>query len=231
MMDGYVGFHAALRCSYNHFVKDIGKRCKQLVRNHLDSFTSPYSVVSYDGDFQRVFSSGASSLQRSNIASPGSIFLELSEAGTACHDEIMKDQENVAPENAEQQTTPSKATEAREALKECQMTIPETPSPDQPNEVVCIGIKKEKGCFEGGARKRQARLIGNKNPNHLAVPVGSQLYECANNGSKASGSAYAETCSLAARQFARLREVLVERSVASTLTNGFLTPWCVFLPN
>ncbi|KAL9679073.1 hypothetical protein QQ045_016927 [Rhodiola kirilowii] len=83
---------------------------------------------------------GASSFQRSNLASAGSLFLELSDTGAACHDEIMEEQENIAPQNAEQQTTP--------------------------------------------------------------------------------GSAYSEICSLAAR----IREVLVERNVTSTLKNGFLTP-------
>ncbi|CAM8880074.1 unnamed protein product [Rhodiola kirilowii] len=224
-MDGYVGFHAALRCSYNHFVKDIGKRCKLLVRHHLDSFTSPYSLVCYDDDFDRVFNCGASLLQRSNLASSGSLCLELSDAGTAFKDEIMKDQENIAPENAEQQTTPSKAIEAREALKECQMTIPETPSPEQPSDGVCIGGKKEqRNCYEGGARKRQARLAGHKNSDHVAVPGSGILFQKVNNGTKSSGSAYAEICTLAARHFARIREVLVERSVTSTLNNGFLTP-------
>ncbi|KAL9680690.1 hypothetical protein QQ045_018576 [Rhodiola kirilowii] len=207
-MDGYVGFHAALRCSYNKFVKDIGKRCKQLIRHHLDSLTSPYSLSCYDSDFRRGFNYGPSSFQRSNLASAGSLFLELSDAGAACHDEIMEEQENIAPENAEQQTTPCKgrkATEASEALKECQMTVPETPSPDQPGETGCVGIKKELGnCFDGGARKRQARLAGHIYSDHLAVQGGSNLFGTVKNGSKSSGSAYAEICSLAARHFARI---------------------------
>ncbi|KAM4103279.1 hypothetical protein ACJW30_06G067800 [Castanea mollissima] len=44
-MDGYVGFHAALRHAYNRFMKDLAKQCKQLVRHHLDSVTSPYSQL------------------------------------------------------------------------------------------------------------------------------------------------------------------------------------------
>lgn len=39
-----------------------------------------------------------------------------------------------------------------------------------------------------------------------------------------SGSAYTEICSSAAQHFARIREVLVERNVASALNSGFLTP-------
>uniref|UniRef100_A0A7N0UP39 Dynamin-type G domain-containing protein n=1 Tax=Kalanchoe fedtschenkoi TaxID=63787 RepID=A0A7N0UP39_KALFE len=182
-------------------------------------------VGTMDGDFQKGFNYGPSSFPRSNLASGGSLCLELSDSG-ASRDEIMKDQENINPEYPDQQTTPSKATDTREALKECQMTVPETPSPDQSKEVVCVGIKKELGnCIEGGARKRQARLAGLNNSDHLTVQGGSYLFESVNNGSKSSsGSAYTEICSLAARHFARIREVLVERSVTSTLNNGFLTP-------
>ncbi|KAL9996349.1 putative dynamin GTPase [Helianthus debilis subsp. tardiflorus] len=49
-MDGYVGSHAALRRSYNCFIQDLAKQCKQLVRQHLDSITSPYSQVCYETD-------------------------------------------------------------------------------------------------------------------------------------------------------------------------------------
>jgi len=38
-------------------------------------------------------------------------------------------------------------------------------------------------------------------------------------------SAYADICISAAQHFARIREVLVERGVTSTLNSGFLTPW------
>ncbi|TVU06957.1 hypothetical protein EJB05_46994 [Eragrostis curvula] len=40
-MGGYVDFRASLRCSYNMFVKELSKQCKQIVRHHLDSVTSP----------------------------------------------------------------------------------------------------------------------------------------------------------------------------------------------
>ncbi|RYQ85552.1 hypothetical protein Ahy_B10g105117 isoform C [Arachis hypogaea] len=41
-MDDCVGFHAALRCAYSRFIKDLSKQCKQLIRHHLDSVTSPF---------------------------------------------------------------------------------------------------------------------------------------------------------------------------------------------
>ncbi|XP_012441423.1 dynamin-related protein 5A [Gossypium raimondii] len=212
-MEGYVGFHAALRHAYNSIIKDLAKQCKQLVRHHLDSVTSPYSQVFYENDFHGSFGSSANSYFRHNQASAGSIWFELSDCGQVSHDERMRDQENIPPENNARQKTPGKGTEAREVHRESQMTVPETPSPDQP----CDGVK-----VDVGPRKRIAR-IGNRNPEQLMKVHngGSLLF---GNGDCGSRSAYTEICSLAAQHFARIREVLVERSVTSTLNSGFLTP-------
>ncbi|GAV72308.1 Dynamin_N domain-containing protein, partial [Cephalotus follicularis] len=219
-MDGYVGFHAALRHVYNRFVKDLAKQCKQLVRHHLDSVTSPYSQVCYESDFLGSYGSTAPSFYKLNQASAGSFCLELSEVGAVSCDEIMRDQENIPPEKKAQQTTPGKGEEAREALKECQLTVPETPSPDQPSDGAFGGFKKELGnCIEIGGRKRSSRMTGNnRNTEHSRAQIGN------GDGGSRSGSAYAEICSSAAQHFARIREVLVERSVTSTLNSGFLTP-------
>lgn len=224
-MDGYVGFHAALRHAYNRFIKDLAKQCKQLVRHHLDSVTSPYSQVCYENDFQGRLGSSATSFCKFNQASVGSFCLELTDGGPAACDEKMKDQENIAPEKNGQQTTPGKGTEARGALRESQMTVPETPSPDQPCDAVYPGAKKELGNgIDVGARKRVSRLTGNsRNTDHIRVQDGGGLLF--GDGGSRSGSAYSDICSSAANHFARIREVLVERSVASTLNSGFLTPW------
>ncbi|XP_039013651.1 dynamin-related protein 5A-like [Hibiscus syriacus] len=94
-MDGYVGFHAALRHAYNRFIKGLAKQCKQLVKNHLDSVTSPYSQVFYENDFQGGFGSSASSYFKHNQISASSFWLELSDDGQVSHDETMRDQENI----------------------------------------------------------------------------------------------------------------------------------------
>ncbi|CAK9182999.1 unnamed protein product [Ilex paraguariensis] len=217
-MDGYVGFHAALRHSYNRFIKDLSKQCKQLVRHHLNTATSSYSQVCYEGDFQLSFGSGANSIQRFNQALAGSLCLELSDGGAAFCSEITKDQENIPPEKSAQETTPGKVAEAREAPRENQMTVPETPSPDQPADGN-YRIKKEHGnCMEIGVRKRHPRLTGNSR--NLG---GGVLIVSGDTGAR-SGSTYSEICSSAAQHFARIREVLVEKCVTSTLNSGFLPP-------
>ncbi|KAF2314342.1 hypothetical protein GH714_025517 [Hevea brasiliensis] len=223
-MDGYVGFYAALRHAYNRFIKDLAKQCKQLVRHHLDSVTSPYSQVCYENEFQGGFGSSGTSIFKLNQASAGSFYFELSDAWESSHDETMRDQENIPPEKNVQQTTPGKGAEAREALKESQMTVPETPSPDQPCDVAYGGAKKEHGnCIEIGPRKRISRMTGNSNELLRVQNGGSLLFGNVDSGSR-SRSAYSEICSSAAQHFARIREVLVERSVMSTLNSGFLTP-------
>ncbi|KAG2328203.1 hypothetical protein Bca52824_010931 [Brassica carinata] len=169
-MDGYVGFHAALRNCYSRLRKNLAKQCKQLVRHHLDSVTSPYSMACYEN------------------------------------------QENIPPEKSKaQETTPGKGEETH-------ITVPETPSPDQPCEIGYDLVKKEIGNghhHDGGNRNIQPLRIQNGG--------GGLLFGTTENGMKSS-SAYTEICSSAAQHFARIREVLVERSVTSTLNSGFLTP-------
>ncbi|CAN1235953.1 Dynamin-related protein 5A [Linum grandiflorum] len=214
-MEGYIGFHAALRRAYNQFIKDLTQQSKQLIRHHLDSVTSPYSDVCYENDFHGGYGSSMTFKLKQTSMDP--FCLELSRGGASCHDETMSDQENILPEKNAQQITPGKGgVETREALKESHMTVPETPSPDQPCEIVYGNgaMKKEEGNYvELGAKKRVSRMRNHQNGGFGNVDGGIR-----------SGSAYSDICSYAAQHFARIREVLLERSVTSTLNSGFLTP-------
>ncbi|XP_062090455.1 dynamin-related protein 5A [Humulus lupulus] len=224
-MDGYVGFHAALRRAYIQFIKDISKQCKQLVRHHLDSVTSPYSLVCNETDFQVGFGSTAASVYKSNQCSVGWLSLELSDGGASGHEESAKDQENRPPEKSALQTTPGKGTEARDALRECQLTVPETPSPDQPCDPTYGGTKELGNGVDIGPRKRCSRMTGNnRNTDHVRFQNGGGILFGNRDGGVRSGSAYADICLSAAHHFSRIREVLVERNVASALNSGFLTP-------
>ncbi|RZC50908.1 hypothetical protein C5167_019342 [Papaver somniferum] len=226
-MDGYVGFHGALRHSYNCFVKDLANQCKQLIRHHLDSVTSPYSQVCYERDLLGSYVQGGSSIYRFNQAQVSPFCIELSDGKTTDQDEIMGDEENIPPERNAQQTTPGKSTTAKDALRESQLTVPETPSPDQPCDLVFgVGKKKEQvNSNELGAKKRHARMVANsRNLDHRRLHNGPEnLFGNSDIGSR-SGSAYSDICSTAAQYFSRIREVLIERSVPSTLNSGFLTP-------
>ncbi|XP_021722822.1 dynamin-related protein 5A-like [Chenopodium quinoa] len=211
-MDGYVGFHAALRHSFNRFIKDLAKQCKQLVRHHLDSVTSPYSLACYESDVQ-----GSLITSSYRQVSPASLYLDMSDGARGLQNEATTNQENIPPEKNVRETTPGKGPEDREALRDNQMTVPETPSPDQPCELVYGLVKKEAGNYmEVGARKRHPRILGNRNNAGLHFGNGDNAFR--------SGSAYADICSSAAQHFARIREILVEKSVTTALNSGFLTP-------
>ncbi|XP_076882953.1 dynamin-related protein 5A-like [Bidens hawaiensis] len=180
-MDGYVGFHAALRRSYNCFIKDLAKQRKQLVRQHLDSVTSAYSQVCYETDL---------------LYGPGS----NSSFGYRTSSLDFSDQENISPVRISQETSPVKVLKA---AGDASMTVPDTPSPEP--------LKEQGNFIDGGARKSHRRILGDSKT--LGSQQGSQR-----------GSTYDQICSLAAQHFARIREVLVERSVTTALNSGFLTP-------
>ncbi|KAK8938420.1 Dynamin-related protein 5A [Platanthera zijinensis] len=213
-MDGYVGFHASLRRSYNSFVNDLSKHCKQLVHHHLDSVTSPYSQVCYDSDFH-----GSNSYSRCNQIQSISYFLDMSESTRARED---MDQENIPPKDQEN-TTPGKKPEPGKVYRESQMTIPETPSPDLPSEAI-LGVRKKDNvnCMDIAGRKRQARSVAGGGGISDAARSHNPHFSFGDMGK--SGSSYVDICSLAAQHFARIREVLVERSASSALNSGFLTP-------
>uniref|UniRef100_J3L409 Dynamin-type G domain-containing protein n=1 Tax=Oryza brachyantha TaxID=4533 RepID=J3L409_ORYBR len=220
-MDGYVGFLAALRCSYYKFVKDLSKQCKQIVRHHLDSVTSPYSHICYENDFLSGVGSVANSMHRFNHF-PGVTSFDLSDSGSA----LEEAQENVPPKDHQHMTPPAKGNEPKEVLRESQLTVPETPSPDLPVDMNG-GKKKDNGNLndgdngnlnDGGARKRHARMAAYANRNHHNNVVGADDL-----GSK-QGSSYSSICSISAQYFAKMREVLIERNVPSALNSGFLTP-------
>nr|XP_010916099.1 dynamin-related protein 5A [Elaeis guineensis] len=215
-MDGYVGFHAALRRSYNNFIQDLSTQCKQLVRHHLDSVTSPYSQVCYGNDF-------LADRGRFIRFPSASFFLDLSD-GSMAQDEISgMDQENVPPKD-QQHTTPGKASESKEVLRESQMTVPETPSPDQPGDVYGVNKKENGNLMDIGGRKRQARIAnGGRNLDANRNQSSGLLFSANDVGSK-GGSSYSEICSMSAQHFSRIREVLIERNVPSALNAGFLTP-------
>ncbi|XP_057531218.1 dynamin-related protein 5A [Amaranthus tricolor] len=212
-MDGYVGFHASLRHSFNRFIKDLATKCKQLVRHHLDSVTSQYSLACYETNVHGGFLTSAY-----RQVSPASLCPDLSDSARALQDETAANQENVPPEKNERETTPGKGPEGREALRGNLITVPETPSPDQPGDLIYGLVKKETENFiETGARKRHPRILANSRNN------GSLYFGSGDNCSR-SVSAYADICSAAALHFARIREVLVEKSVTTALNSGFLTP-------
>ncbi|AQL00593.1 Dynamin-related protein 5A [Zea mays] len=215
-MDSYVGFLAALRCSYYKFVKELSKQCKQIVRHHLDSVTSPYSHICYDDDFFSGVGSVANSTCRFNHFT-GVTSFDLADSGSA----LEEAQENLPPKDQHHMTPPiNKGNDSKEVLRESQLTVPETPSPDLPSDIHG-GKKKDNGIpNDGGPRKRHARMAAYTSRNHHNSMIG------ADDMASKSGSSYSTICAISAQYFAKMREVLIERNAPSALNSGFLTP-CV----
>lgn len=116
-MDGYVAFHALLRHFYNCLIKDLGKQCKQMVRHHLVSVTSPYSQVCYENDYFRNFGSAVNTYYQFSGASGDSFSLELADGAPSSRSDCRKDQENVPPEKDAQATTPGNVSINSDNLK------------------------------------------------------------------------------------------------------------------
>ncbi|KAF3335089.1 dynamin-related protein 5A [Carex littledalei] len=220
-MEGYVGFLAALRCTYSNFIRNLSKECKQLVRHHLDSVTSPYSHICYEPEPNPIHQLGH--LQSATIFDLADLHSSQQSTSKAA------DQENIPPPQNDQPLTPGKhPADSKEVLRESQLTVPETPSPDQPIDIYG-GKKKEIGNNNnvvegGGAKKRQARVVPYaKNPDLGRDRINGYILGGNDIGSRL-GSPYANICSVSAQHFARIREVLIERNVPSALNSGFLTP-------
>ncbi|KAJ4821197.1 Dynamin-like [Rhynchospora pubera] len=220
-MEGYVGFLAALRCAYCNFVRSLSKECKQLVRHHLDSVTSPYSQICYEPEPNPIHQLGH--LRSSTLFDLTDIPSSQNSTPRAA------EQENIPPPQKDQQLTPGKGpADPKEVLRESQLTVPETPSPDQPIDTYG-GKKKENGNNHnvvegGGTRKRHARVVPYaKNSDMGRDRVNGYIFS-GNDISSRLESPYANICSVTAQHFARIREVLIERNVPSVLKSGFLIP-------
>jgi hypothetical protein len=213
-MDSYVGFLAALRCSYCKFVEELSKQCKQIVREDLDFV---YQRICYDNDFLSGVGSVANSMSRFNHFT-GVTSNDLADSGY----ELEEAQENSSPRDQQHMTPPTnKGNESKEVLRESQLTVPEMPSPDLPSDIHG-GKKKDNGTpNDSGPRKRHARMAAYTNRNHHDSMIGAD-----DMGLK-SGSSYSTICTISAQYFAKMQEVLIETNVPNAMNSGFLTPWYV----
>ncbi|KAJ3686934.1 hypothetical protein LUZ61_016098 [Rhynchospora tenuis] len=220
-MDGYVGFLTALQYTYSNFVSNLSKECKQLVRGHLDSVTSPYFQICYEPEPNLIHQ--LSHLQSANL-------FDLTDIPSSQNSTPrVAEQENIPPPQKDLQLMPGKGpADSKEVLRERLLTVPETPSPDQP--VDTYGGQKRKlgnnhNAVEGdGARKRHKSVVPYANNSDMGRDWVNRYIFSGNDIGSRLGSPYANICSVSAQHFARIREVLIERNVPLALNSGFLTP-------
>ncbi|MCL7041354.1 hypothetical protein MKW94_007751 [Papaver nudicaule] len=194
-LDGYIGFHAALRHSYNCFVTDLCKPVQAANKASPRFSYKPLFPGLLENDLLGNYVQGGSSIYRRNQAQEPQVNIE----------------ENMPPETNAQQTTPEQNTASTDNLLEIQLISGD-------------GKKKEhgKGGQLRGKRRHMKKATNTRNMDRTAH-AGDDLSGNSDFGS-GSGSAYSDVISTATKYFCRIREDLIESSVISALNAGFLTP-------
>ncbi|WVZ83099.1 hypothetical protein U9M48_030277 [Paspalum notatum var. saurae] len=196
-MDGYDGFHAAVRRSYYRFVKGLSLQCKQKLQVHLASVTSCYSHICYGKEF----SIGVETVTDSMFRLCGFISFDLSDSGSV----LEEDQDNMPPKDQQHMTPPAEGNELDEVLRENQAITPVGSSLDFLSDV--HGDKRKNNVIpdDHGPREKHARI--NRNT-----------------GVK-SGASYSTICTKSAECFAKMRNALIETYAPSAFISGFLEPF------
>ncbi|KAJ1296748.1 hypothetical protein BS78_01G325900 [Paspalum vaginatum] len=198
-IDGYDGFHAALRCSYYRFVKGLSLQCKQEVRVHLASVMSCYSHICYGNEFSIGVGTVVDSMNRFNRLGEFSSF-DLSDSGSV----LEEAQGNMPPKGQQHMTPPAKGNELDDVLRENQPITPVGSSLDVLSDVDGGKHKNKVIPDDHGPRKKLARIN--------------------NNTGVKSGPSYSTIYTTSAECFANMRNVLIESYVPSVFISGFLEP-------
>ncbi|BBN12118.1 hypothetical protein MPTK1_5g17520 [Marchantia polymorpha subsp. ruderalis] len=234
-LSGYVAFHAALRRAHQRFIRDSNKRCKESVREQLMAVTSSYIHQLKCGweSNATVFSSRPGTGFSQNLSAPplcldGSDGIEPGLLGAFAE---AGDEENVPPHGSQTDNrmnvdivSPGKGE--RLMVRESQMTVPDTPSPDQHHakEAACAAKRKEFALNNsrfvaavGGGDHRKKKGVGSRLT--LQQANDGRSLNCGN-----KTDPYTEVCTMATEHFGKIRDMLVKRTVPLTLNSGFLNP-------
>lgn len=184
----YVAFHAALRSAYHSFIAHLEDNCKSLMRHHLQAATSEFAVSSL---------AGLEDLHIDDRAEVG--------ATSTSSDDY---------ENADRD--PMRAREPaveREPLRESQMTVPETPSPDM--------------LAAGKGGRRRDFLAGRNADNHSPTKVRGKPQRnatAANMFNDQVKNSYSIICGTAEKMFNKIRQGVTCHAAPSSLKSAFLQP-------
>ncbi|KAK9808620.1 hypothetical protein WJX72_000661 [[Myrmecia] bisecta] len=190
----YVAFHAGLRCAYQAFIGRLEQQCRQLVHHHLDAATSEFAV----GMLAELESTAGH---------------EDAEGGSRA-DDAQHQIENAMREVVMEDV----AAPTREPLRESQMTVPETPSPD-------LLATANKTIARRHGLALAGRNVDNDSPGRGRVTkLQRTAYARASAPSDALTTSYSGICSLAERIFERIRHSVASQAVPGTLKAAFLEP-------
>ncbi|KAL0037146.1 hypothetical protein WJX79_002609 [Trebouxia sp. C0005] len=185
----YVAFHAALRSAYHSFIAHLEDNCKSLMRHHLEAATSEFAVTTL---------AGMDDLHVDDRNDTG--------VTSTSSDDF---------ENANRESMhPRESVIDREPLRESQMTVPETPSPD----MLAAG--------KGGGRRRDflsGRNADNPSPTK-ARGRPQRNATAANMSNDQVKNSYGTICGTAEKMFNRIRQGVTCHAAPSSLKSAFLEP-------
>ncbi|KAL0049185.1 hypothetical protein WJX82_008406 [Trebouxia sp. C0006] len=185
----YVAFHAALRSAYHSFIAHLEDNCKSLMRHHLEAATSEFAVTALAGMEDLHVD------DRNDVGVTSTSGDDFENAGR----EPMQPRESVID---------------REPLRESQMTVPETPSPD----MLAAG--------KGGGRRRDF-LSGRNADNPSPTKARGRPHRnatAANMFNDQVKNSYGTICGTAEKMFNRIRQGVTCHAAPSSLKSAFLEP-------
>eukprot|EP00897_Mesotaenium_endlicherianum_P009499 jgi/Mesen1/8578/ME000497S07977 len=239
-LEPYVAFHASLRRAFDKFVDSLARACKEIGRHHLASATSPYSsLIGWEPDAHL-------SSTISDFEGPSEEELPLTTRHLLAKHASLKGRHLAAaqpPENDE--NTPPwgvrrekggahahvgmDLTGTGSPLRESQLTVPETPSPDQN-----LGLSSSKRAEFGVASGRLSAMghatKGGTPPGTFGSfeapkPKQQQQQQQPQQARGASEEpTYEGVCAAVVERFRRIRSVVVLHLIPPAMSSGFLPP-------
>ncbi|KAL3682881.1 hypothetical protein R1sor_000903 [Riccia sorocarpa] len=230
-LTAYVAFHTALRRTYQGFIRELIKRCRESVRDQLLAVTSPYThqlKCGWETGNPTLFTSGLGNGFPQTLTAP--LYVDGNEVQETGGGGLMGafleagEDENVPTHGsqANHMASPPGKSE-RLVMVESQMTVPDTPSPDNHCKDAAGAVKRKEfapvnGRFSstvGGVDQRKKKGVGSR----MQQQLDGRPSSCGN-----KTDAYTEVCNMATEHFGKIRDMLVKRTVPLTLNSGFLNP-------
>ncbi|GAQ92749.1 Vacuolar sorting protein VPS1 [Klebsormidium nitens] len=232
----YSAFHAALKAAFDGFLDAIRAECAAMACHHLEAATSPFGVHVTAPGGAAAYSGEGGGAFREKLLGGDSVLSDKSSGRRSV--EETSDDENMPPPGAGVRSTPplshltrlrtahspkGHSGSGREPFRESQVTVPETPSPEQAaHDAAALNKKREYAIASG----RLSLAAGG--PGGLSDSPAHKKHANAGNAARAARKypkgVYGDVWAAASEHFGRIREVVVHQMVPATLNAGFLTP-------
>lgn len=231
-LSAYVAFHLTLRDAHDRFIRKVAARSKDLLNQHLSAIISSFFDVCNDSHMLTSWKNGMTGSMRPIYATVNFPQIEDTEDQSVFKKEATIDDDegfgHQDSKKARKEKNGVKGGDERSHLRESQITVPETPTPEQ----AAVDAKRKEFAIASGrlcaledtAQNLPDGYIGKRKRNRRRLSIGKEMKMVVmqTTGSGTS-SIHKEICIMAAEQFGKIRQLLVERTV-DTLNEAFLDP-------